>query len=92
MLRKPGPYILLITLSLILIFILGVRYGQSVEKNNEKVDFYLSLPPTKAPPTPTAMIYQESKSKKSNIKYTFPANLEMKESTNSASVSFELKK
>jgi len=92
MFHKPGPYILLISLSLILIFILGIRYGQSIEKTNKKVDFMLSIVPTQIPPTPTPISYQEYKSKKSGIKYTFPTDLEMLESTNSASVSFQLKK
>ena len=92
MFHKPGPYVLLISLSLILIFILGVRYGQSVEKTNKKIDFILSITPTRQPtPTPT-LGFQEYKSKKWGIKYTFPDNWQILEASNSASVSFQLKK
>ncbi len=51
--KKIGPYILLSILIIILVFIFGARYGQRVEKDNKKVDFLLSIPPTK-PEAPTA--------------------------------------
>jgi hypothetical protein len=90
--QKSGPYILLITLLLILVLILGIRYGQNVEKTNQKVDCVLSITPTPPPPTPTSITYKDYKSKKNGIKYTFPANLDIKESTNSPAVLFEIKK
>ncbi len=47
-----GPYFLLTILAVLLFFILGVRYGQRVEKENKKINYILSLTPTKSP-TPT---------------------------------------
>jgi len=90
--KKSGPYILLVTLLLVLALILGIRYGQSVEKTNKKVDCVLSITPTLPSPSPTPITYQDFKSKKSGIKYTFPSNLNIKESTTSSAVLFEIKK
>ncbi|MEK7097092.1 MAG: hypothetical protein AAB705_04020 [Patescibacteria group bacterium] len=42
---KLKPYLFLFFLIVILIFILGVRYGQRVEKNNKVVDYILSITP-----------------------------------------------
>lgn len=42
---KIKSYIFLVVLLLILFFILGVRYGQSIEKNNKVVDYILSITP-----------------------------------------------
>ena len=42
---KIKPYLFLFSLVVILTFILGVRYGQKVEKNNKVVDYLLSITP-----------------------------------------------
>ena len=42
---KTKSYALLFAMILILIFILGVRYGQKVEKNDKAVDYILSITP-----------------------------------------------
>ena len=42
---KRTSYIFIFFLIFILIFILGVRYGQKVEKNNKIVDYILSITP-----------------------------------------------
>jgi hypothetical protein len=46
MTRKTLPYIFLAFLCGVLLFILGVRYGQRVEQVNKNVSYLLSLPPT----------------------------------------------
>jgi len=89
--HKIGPYLVLTTLLIILVFILGVRYGQRVEKANKQIDFVLSITPTPKPPTPTPISYQDYKSKKWGLKFTFPAHWQIKEATNSPAVFFELK-
>lgn len=43
---KNKPHLLLMFLAVILAFILGVRYGQGVEKNNKAIDYLLSITPT----------------------------------------------
>lgn len=42
---KKTSYVFLFFLFVVLIFILGVRYGQKVEKNNKVVDYILSITP-----------------------------------------------
>ena len=42
---KIKSYVFLFVMISILIFILGVRYGQKVEKNNKIVDYLLSITP-----------------------------------------------
>lgn len=42
---KIKSYIFIVALLIILFFILGVRYGQKVEKNNKIVDYVLSITP-----------------------------------------------
>jgi len=46
---KIKSYIFLIVLFVILVFIIGVRYGQKVEQANKTINYYLSPPPTKQP-------------------------------------------
>lgn len=61
---KITSYIFLFSLFIVLIFILGVRYGQKVEKNNKVVDYILKISPyptytpypTIPPPSETASV------------------------------------
>ncbi len=49
---KSKSYLLLFFLALILVFILGVRYGQKVEKTNKIIDYVLSITPRITPTVP----------------------------------------
>lgn len=89
---KVKSYIFLVILVVILFFILGVRYGQKVEKNNKIVDYFLKITPTKSVPSPTQIKYVDYKSKKWGLKFTYPANLEIKEDATSSSILLEIKK
>ncbi len=89
---KKTSYFFIFFLIFVLIFILGVRYGQKVEKNNKIVDYVLSITPTPIPPTPTPVKYLDYKSKKWGLKFTYPSNLEIKESSDAPSILFEIKK
>ena len=89
---KSKSVILLTVLIVILAFIIGFRYGQKVEKTNKIVNFILSITPTNIPPSPTPISYKEYKSKKWGLKFTYPTNLEVKESSKTPEVLFELKK
>ncbi len=89
--HKKGPYILLGVLLLILIFILGVRYGQNVEKTNKTISYVLSLTPKLTPtlqPSPTPISYATSSSKIWRIKYIYPSNLKVKEDASKSAVLF----
>lgn len=85
---KSKSYFLLFFLVLILFFILGVRYGQKVEKTNKVIDYILSISPTKVP-TPTPFKYATSESKLWRIKYTYPSFLKVKEDPTKSAVLFE---
>jgi len=50
---KVKPYLFLFSLVVILAFILGVRYGQRIEKNNKVVDYLLSITPLPSSPPNT---------------------------------------
>jgi len=50
--KKSLPYIFLAILFAILLFILGVRYGQRVEQVNKTISYLISIPPS-PPVAPT---------------------------------------
>ena len=89
---KLKPYLFLFFLIVILTFILGVRYGQRVERNNKTIDYLLKLPAPTAPVTPTPVSYTEYKSKKWGLKFTYPENLEIKEDATLPAILLNLKK
>ncbi|NMB84031.1 hypothetical protein GYA28_01960 [Candidatus Roizmanbacteria bacterium] len=90
--NKKGPSIFIIALFVVLFFVVGVRYGQNVEKTNKKIECVLSITPTKQPPTPEPIKYQEYRSKKWGLRFTLPTNLEIKESATLPAILFEPKK
>jgi len=86
---KPKTMILIVILLLILFFILGVRYGQRVERINKAIDFILSITPTSKPtniPTPTPLVFEDYKSKRWGLRFKYPKNFEIKEATNSPEI------
>lgn len=86
--NKRGPIIFLITLTIILVFILGIRYGQRVEKTNKAINYFLSLPPTKPPePTQKPLEFKEFVNKTCGIKFLYPNNFKLKDSSFSGSLS-----
>jgi len=89
---KLKSYFFLIFLFIILVFILGVRHGQRVEKNNKVVDYLLKITPTLPAPSPTPIKYVNYKSKKWGLKFTYPAGLEIKEDATAPAILFEMKK
>jgi hypothetical protein len=89
---KLKSYLFLFFLIVLLFFVLGVRYGQKVEKNNKVIDYLLRLPSPTVPISPTPPTYKEYKSKKWGLKFTYPANLEIKEDATAPAIFFELKK
>lgn len=86
---KLKSYFFISFLIVVLFFILGIRYGQRVEKNNKLVDYLLSLPSPTPKISPTPLIYKDYKSKRWGLKFTFPAGLEVKESTTAPEILFE---
>lgn len=49
--QKNLPYIFLLLLIIVLIFLGGVKYGQKVEETNKVIKYVLSVTPTKPAPT-----------------------------------------
>jgi hypothetical protein len=85
---KSRSILILFFLALILVFILGVRYGQKVEKTNKIINYVLSITPTKIP-TPTPLQYATSESKMWKIKFVYPSFLKVKEDPSKGAVLFE---
>lgn len=85
---KTKSYLLLFFLALILVFILGVRYGQKVEKTNKVINYVLSITPT-TPISPTPLKYATSESKIWKIKFTYPSYLKIKEDPTKGAIFFE---
>ncbi|PIQ72649.1 hypothetical protein COY13_04110 [Candidatus Roizmanbacteria bacterium CG_4_10_14_0_2_um_filter_36_35] len=89
---KKAPYVFLLLLTVVLVFLIGFRSGQKTEKINKTIDYLLSITPSPSySPTPSVS-YKEYKSRKWGLKFTFPSNLKLKESTNTAEILFEMKK
>ncbi len=84
--KNKAPLFLLFGLTLALIFIVGVRYGQHVEKTNKQNAYIVSLTPL---PRPTAgsikLTFKTFEHKPCGIQFTYPDSLTKKtESTTSA--------
>ncbi len=82
--RKRGPAILLVVLTIVLVFILGVRYGQQVEKTNKNVSTLLSITPTKPQPTQASLTFKTYSGKACGAQFLYPSTLNViKESSTS---------
>ena len=78
--QKNGPFYLISGLLLILFFIVGVRYGQRVEKTNKNISAILSTTPK-----PIKYDFKKYKNEKCNLEFSYPSNLKInKETTTSA--------
>ena len=84
--KSKAPLLLLFALTLALIFIVGVRYGQHVEKTNKQNAYIVSLTPQPQPTAETIRLtFKTFKHKPCSIQFTYPDSLTKKtESTTSA--------
>jgi hypothetical protein len=83
---QTAPYILLGILFFILVFIVGVRYGQRVEKTNKKISAILSLTPKSPKPTMSEIKYKTYQNKDCAIEFLYPSVFKKeKQTTSSAS-------
>ena len=85
---KPNkaPYILLGILFFILVFIMGVRYGQRVEKTNKQIAAIISLTPKSPIPTMSEIKYKTYQNKDCQLEFLYPSVFKKeKETTTSAS-------
>ena len=83
---NSAPYILLGVLFFILIFIVGTRYGQRVEKTNKQISYMLSTTPKNPKPTASEIKYQTYQNKSCALEFLYPSVfIKDKETTSSAS-------
>ncbi|MBI2051367.1 hypothetical protein HYT33_01250 [Candidatus Roizmanbacteria bacterium] len=88
---KKGPFILLFSLLLVLIFIVGVRYGQRVEQTNKTVSYLLSLTPSAPTPTEGPLRFQTYEHKPCGLQFIYPSTISKKNEA-SDEAAFEQKK
>src|SRR3990167_2155584 len=73
--RKTTPYIFLGFLLLVLLFIVGVRYGQHVEKTNKLTSYLISIAPTATPAPSTApLAFKTYKHAPCGIQFLLPTS------------------
>src|SRR3989338_3205250 len=74
--RKLGPILLIGSLVLILVFVVGIRYGQRVEKTNKIINYLISLPPSPTPaPTLPPIKFDIFQNKNCGFKFLYPSTL-----------------
>ena len=83
---------LIFFLLLVIFLLFGFRAGQKVERVNKKIEFILSLTPTKSPTSTPAISYQETKINRWIDKIKHPNNLEINYSTKSGQIEINFKK
>ncbi len=83
---KIGPYILIGLLTLTLIFILGVRYGQKVEKTNKFIEYAISLPTPQLQPTTIPLAFNTFTHQECGIKFLYPLSLEIQTNASESAV------
>lgn len=83
---KKSSIIFLLVLFVILVFIVGVRRGQQVEKTNKVINFLISIPPSATlQPTQPPLGFKTYNNKICGIKFLYPQAFSIKNSTESAS-------
>lgn len=84
--KKTLPYVFLAFLFAVLLFILGVRYGQRIEQVNKTIDYIVKMPPSPTVyPTVKPVAFSEYSHKGCSLSFLVPNTLEkIKESSNSA--------
>lgn len=86
--KKLIPYFFLAALVAVLLFILGVRYGQQVEKVNKVISYIKNLPPTPTlAPTTSPLAFTDYVHADCKVSFLLPNELE-KTSESSASAVF----
>ncbi len=77
--RKKAPYILLLFLVFLLIFLLGVRYGRKVERYDKYFYFILSLTPSpkKEKQRPPSYSFKFLNFKECKISFVYPEDFKV---------------
>ncbi|OGK30985.1 hypothetical protein A3F29_04450 [Candidatus Roizmanbacteria bacterium RIFCSPHIGHO2_12_FULL_33_9] len=83
--QRRGPYYFITALLLILFFIVGVRYGQRVERTNKEVSVILSITPSPSPSIDISK-FEKYESDLCNIEFLYPLTLQLVDSSLSADI------
>lgn len=75
--QKIGPFVLLGSLFIVLVFILGVRYGKHVEKTDKVIAYVLSITPTKTPEPTKPASYLTFLNKGCGVQFLYPEILKV---------------
>lgn len=75
--KKLGPYFLLGFLFVILVFIIGVKYGKKVESTNKVIDFAMSITPTKVPSPTSPLSFKTFTHDGCGIQFLYPESLKI---------------
>lgn len=89
---KKGPYILLATLIIVVVFLLGLQYGKHIQEIDQSFEYVLSLTPTQQPSPSTTPIssYAVFSNSGCAISFLYPDSLHaVKESSTEALISTE---
>lgn len=82
---KKSSIIFLSILFIVLVFTIGVRYGQRVEKTNKIINYVISLPPSPSPqPTQKPLEFKTYSNKICGIQFIYPKSFDIKDSSQSA--------
>ncbi len=82
---KRGPFILIALLLIVLIFIVGVRYGQRVQTTNKAISLILSQAPSQPTATSVPLRFSTYTSKGCGFEVLYPSTVDIvKESTSEA--------
>jgi len=84
MFRKKGPIFLLIFLLFILIFVIGVRYGQTIERVNKFIDYLPKLTPAPSPTPAKELSYLRYHFDSCSVSFVYPSDLTLTETSGSA--------
>src|SRR3989344_214911 len=72
---KKGPFILLSVLGLVLVFVVGVRYGQRVESTNKALSAILTSTPYAPSPTINPLQFATYNSKGCGAEFLYPSSI-----------------
>jgi len=82
--NKRGPYFLIASLVLVIVFIAGLQYGKQVEKTNKTITALLSITPTR-PIEPIKIGYIRFEHKQCGVSFVYPSLIsQVKQSSTSA--------
>lgn len=86
--RTLVPYLFLSILTLILFFIIGIRYGQHVEKTNKITSYLISIAPSgTTAPTQPPLAFKTYKQSSCGVQFLLPESYKVeKESTDGAMI------